>query len=138
MKLFRVYTYTVGDTAIVERLVAQNDARAAESSAIANVKAQNPAKGLTSMTSSQANTSVLVVREAGKDGVLCVSRIPVDAIDTLAYALNPNLAKSQELLDHRQDILRLADLPEGSDLSEALKIIEARLGTSYGGLHEAV
>lgn len=130
MKLFRVYTYTSGDSAITERLVAAGTAEVAESFAIGNVKAQNPTKGLTSVASAQENTTVLAVREAGSDGVLCVGRIPVNAVEEIAAALNPAIKGYKELLDQADDILRLADLPKGSMLAEAIKILEAKLGVS--------
>ena len=130
MKLYRVYTLTQGDTAVTERLVAADDDKQAAAQAVGNVKAQNPTKGLTSVSESQANTVVLSVREAGSDGVLCVSRIPVNAIEVIAHAINPKLADCQALLDQADDILRLADLPPGEKLAEAITILEARLGKS--------
>ena len=127
-RLFRVFTATEGDTSITERLVCADDDAGARVAAIANVKSQNPTKGDTKPKTSKENTTILSVKECGKHGVLVINRIPLSSLsaihDALTHSATPTLS------DHLADILRLADLPEGSTLEEAIQIIEAKLDES--------
>lgn len=83
MELWRVYTKTEGDESMTERLVSAKDKKEAREKALENVKAQNLGKGENSQAASQANTTVLAVKKAGKNGVLCTSRIPLSVLDSL-------------------------------------------------------
>lgn len=82
-ELWRVYTHTKGDESVTERLVSAKNAKEAEANALSNVKAQNLGKGDTSQEESIANTTVLTVKKAGKNGVLTVNRFPVAAVEAM-------------------------------------------------------
>lgn len=83
MDLWRVYTQTEGDESVTERLVAAKDKKEAGEKALNNVKAQNLGKGDTSQQQSKFNTTVLAVKKAGKDGVLCTTRFPTSVLNAM-------------------------------------------------------
>lgn len=121
MKLFRVYTHTLGDKSITERLVAAATEAEARISALANVKAQNLGKGCTSQEDSQNNTTILSVKECGRDGVLATNRIPVASIESIFAALSAHDA--QTTADFQDDMRKLAGLPDGSPLEEVTVVL---------------
>lgn len=122
--LFRVFTHTSGDESITERIVAAENAQDAQVHALKNVKAQNLGKGLTAQAESQRNTTILSVKECGKNGVLCTGRMPLTSLSAITGAMNLG-QPTQADRDLRADVVRLAGLPEGSDTEEALLILEA-------------
>ncbi len=132
-KLYRVFTHTSGDESITERLVSADSVDEAEAKAIGNVKAQNLGKGDTAQATSQANTTILSVKECGKQGVLAINRLPLTSISAIAGALQvpvtPPAAPSipQEWQDFKNDILNLADLGDNGTFEEAIVILTAKL-----------
>jgi hypothetical protein len=79
-QLWRVYTYTEGDECVSERIVAAANQKDASVLAVLNVKAQNMGKGHNTETEARANTKVLAVKKAGKDGVLTINRFPLAVV----------------------------------------------------------
>lgn len=118
---------TVGDESVTERIVIAKDSKEASVSAIANVGAQNLGKGLTPTSESRANTTVLAVKEAGKEGVLVINRFPVTALKIIASNMYGPTNIEQEFLDHKTDLLDLAGLPEGSSIEEAILVLSTML-----------
>ncbi len=126
-KLFRVFTHTTGDESVTERLVSAANSEEASANALANVKAQNLGKGTISQSESQDNTTILSVKECGKNGVLAINRIPFSSIASIVSALGvsrftPTPAAEK---DFKTDILKLAGLPEESSMEEAVTILTA-------------
>ena len=87
MTLYRVYTHTEGDESVSERLVEADSAKEAREKAIGNVKDQNPGKPGKTQAESQADTRVLAVKKAGKNGVLTINRFPLAVVEAL---MNPD------------------------------------------------
>ena len=85
MALYRVYTHTEGDESVSERIVEANSAKEAQEKAIGNVKDQNPGKPGKSQAESQADTRVLAVKKAGKNGVLTINRFPLAVVEALMH-----------------------------------------------------
>ena len=129
-KLFRVYTHTLGDESITERLVAADSKKEAEANALDNVKAQNLGKGNTSQASSKGNTTVLSSRECGKHGVLATNRIPVASLALMAsslFATEHAALNSTVLKDFQSDMRNLAGMPEDASLEEVTTVLTAML-----------
>lgn len=85
MTLYRVYTQTVGDKSVSERIVEANSIGEARDKAVGNVKGQNPGKGDKSQAESQADTRVLAAKRCGKNGVLTINRFPLAVVDMLMH-----------------------------------------------------
>ena len=81
MSLYRVYTHTEGDESVSERVVEAGSIIEASNKAIANVKDQNPGKGVKTQAEAQADTRVLAVKKCGKNGVLTINRFPLAVVE---------------------------------------------------------
>lgn len=128
LKLYRVYTHTQGDESITERLVSATGADDAQSKALTNVKAQNVGKGRTDQEDSQNNTTILSIKECGRNGVLCTNRFPLSSLSNIYNSLSSSGTISEEVKDFRKDINQLLGLNEDASMEESVKVLEAIVG----------